>query len=305
MIDVDKYIREKYDETYESIKEISFNLNISQSSVYYKLHKMNIYIPQKRSKYSFNESFFKTWSCDMAYIIGFIMADGCISSDRNSLSIVIHEKDIEILDFIKRTMCANHPILRYKTKTTPSIRLMLVSKEMVIDLKRLGIGDRKTNRLVIPTDIPDQYFNDFVRGLFDGDGTAILKRDKELHANIVSVNFTLLDDIRKYYGFGYIKCDSKERNLPLYCWSLSQKDCWKFRNLIYSSNTFALTRKKNILCTNNDREKSWWRPYEIDYIINNYSTKTYKDMSIDLNRSYNAIRFKVKDLRDLGSIKGV
>lgn len=51
----------------------------------------------------FNENYFeKIDTEDKAYFLGFIMADGCILKNRNTLKIIIHKKDKHILeDFSK------------------------------------------------------------------------------------------------------------------------------------------------------------------------------------------------------------
>jgi hypothetical protein len=56
-------------------------------------------------KYKANEDFFKVWNPTMAYVLGFIYADGCIYiSERGSyLSVTSIDKDIIIN--IKRWMC--------------------------------------------------------------------------------------------------------------------------------------------------------------------------------------------------------
>ena len=38
----------------------------------------------------------------MAYILGFISADGSINKQKNSLSIELQSRDVEILEFIKQ-----------------------------------------------------------------------------------------------------------------------------------------------------------------------------------------------------------
>ena len=49
-------------------------------------------------KYTINEDFFKTWSDDMAYILGFIWSDGCMhGGDDYAISITQHKKDKYIL----------------------------------------------------------------------------------------------------------------------------------------------------------------------------------------------------------------
>lgn len=128
-----------------------------------------------------NNNYFKTWSASMAYILGFIMADGCLihkdfcKSKSNTLVIAIHSKDRAILEFIHkeinvssniydRIFVGNDGILRQES------RLTISSKDIINDLIILGITPRKTGKEKFP-DIPKDLIRDFIRGYFDGDGS--------------------------------------------------------------------------------------------------------------------------------------
>ena len=52
---------------------------------------------QEGRKYPCNDNFFKIQNADMGYILGFIAADGYISSKENCISIEIQEQDKDIL----------------------------------------------------------------------------------------------------------------------------------------------------------------------------------------------------------------
>ena len=56
-----------------------------------------------------NEDYFKKWSSEMAYILGFILADGCIIEGTHkgysgALKFGVHPKDIDILEKIKKQL---------------------------------------------------------------------------------------------------------------------------------------------------------------------------------------------------------
>jgi len=152
---------------------------------------------------SFNEDFFKTWSPPMAYILGFICADGAVVDARKSsrtcyTSIVINDKDL--LDSIRKAMQSKHPIHKrpphlvtfregktYLCKESYSLRLG--SKIRFQDLVNLGITPRKSLRLKLPQ-TPNKYLSFFVRGYFDGDGCVNINKRKNKYAPIVQVIFT-------------------------------------------------------------------------------------------------------------------
>ena len=53
-----------------------------------------------KRKYDINENYFKTWSNNMAYILGFIAADGVIQKENQCVS--ISQKESYILEDIKK-----------------------------------------------------------------------------------------------------------------------------------------------------------------------------------------------------------
>jgi hypothetical protein len=120
-----------------------------------------------------NRNFFKKWSQDMAYVLGFFVADGSmIKSKRYAHYIEFHSIDREIIEKIKFSMDSDHKISHRKpTKITYSdaYRLQLGSKEMFEDLLKLGMTQNKSLTLNFPS-VPDKFLSNFIRGYFDGDG---------------------------------------------------------------------------------------------------------------------------------------
>ena len=121
-----------------------------------------------------NEDYFKKWSSNMAYILGFIFADGGIvkithngSSDK--LGFGQNKKDVDILRKIKQMLSAEQAL-------SPSgnyAHFSIFSQVIVDDLKKLGVLYRKSfrkSRGKIPK-IPKKYIRDFIRGIVDGDGS--------------------------------------------------------------------------------------------------------------------------------------
>lgn len=125
---------------------------------------------------SVNEHFFEKWSSDMAYILGFFAADGCLTknSKRRNYYLEFVSTDLDILQKIKRVMMADQGVTKKIRSTNLSLvkqgyRIQIGSKKLFIDLISLGMVSNKSKTLKL-TKIPDPYFSDFVRGFFDGDG---------------------------------------------------------------------------------------------------------------------------------------
>ncbi len=108
----------------------------------------------------------------MAYVLGFILADGTFDITKNGGHYFgLHITDHEVLHKIRYVMSSEHKISTRKVKygEKPRYRLQIGSKEMCDDLKKLGVVPRKTKQFQLP-DIPSKYIFDLVRGYFDGDG---------------------------------------------------------------------------------------------------------------------------------------
>jgi len=150
----------------------------------------------------------------MAYVLGFIAADGAVIDARKSsrtcyTSIKINDK--QLLEQIKKVMSSKHLIYlnpaRYNNfgkesyYCKQSYTLRFGSKKMFQDLVDLGITPRKSLRLKLPS-MPRQYFNFFIRGYFDGDGCVNVYKNKA-YPPIIQVIFTsgcapFLKDLSKH-----------------------------------------------------------------------------------------------------------
>lgn len=120
-----------------------------------------------------NHDFFKKWSSEMAYVLGYIAADGAITiGKRGNHYIDISSIDQELPKMVQEALGSDHTITQRRERPQCQIayRIQIGSKEMVRDLSGLGFIPRKTKRLILPPGIPNKYFRDFVRGYFDGDG---------------------------------------------------------------------------------------------------------------------------------------
>ncbi len=142
-----------------------------------------------------NTDFFKVWTPNMAYVLGFFAADGYMTKNKRGAhfwSIQITDK--ELLEHIKEVIGSEHKISSnpLKDNERPIYRLQVGSKEMYADLLSLGFTQGKTKNLAIP-DVPAIYFRDFVRGYFDGDGNVwmgIVHKDRPRKTMALRVDFT-------------------------------------------------------------------------------------------------------------------
>lgn len=149
------------------------------------------YIEAKQDgrKYPCNDFFFKVQSHNMAYILGFIAADGYISKKENCISIELQECDKELLEDIKRITGVTRPIksqLRKNGKYTATLRNW--SKEWKDDLRHYGIIPKKTFTLTPPDLLAPEYRIDYIRGYFDGDGSIYTLNGKNAEGRTYQIN---------------------------------------------------------------------------------------------------------------------
>ena len=120
-----------------------------------------------------NTKFFKTWTPEMAYALGFFTADGCLTiNPRGSHYIEFTCNDRDVLEKIRTAMASKHKIgrrVRRHLNEAQTFRIQIGSKTMFDDIRKLGFTVNKTKNLTLPR-VPNRYFADYVRGYFDGDG---------------------------------------------------------------------------------------------------------------------------------------
>ncbi len=118
----------------------------------------------------YDKNFFKLWSRDMAYVLGFLFADGnIIKTKRGTHFTSIYTKDRRLIYSMRSSMNSNHKIAKRISETGHCYNIQIGSKELFADLLALGLIVKKANRMKLPH-LPKKYVNDFVRGYFDGDG---------------------------------------------------------------------------------------------------------------------------------------
>ncbi len=138
-------------------------------------------------KKSFNESFFEKIDTEAkAYWLGFLAADGSLTSNRNRITLGLAKKDRTYVVKFKKTIQLILPIQDrtriLKTKkgevTTYLSRIRFDSKKMYSDLIDKGVTPRKSLTLKPPIGVPGDLIKHWIRGYFDGDGSVHIYIDK-------------------------------------------------------------------------------------------------------------------------------
>lgn len=216
---------------------------------------------QDKRKYPCNDDFFKIQSKDMAYILGFIAADGYISAKENCISIELNAKDIWLLEIIKEKTGITRPIsIQTRKNGNETAILRNWSREWKKDLAHYGITNKKTFTLSPPDLLAQEYRIDYIRGYFDGDGSISLYNGVNgkgrpysgisfeiVGASKKEITWMRLELIQHYHvilhtlGIEKTKQDVKMFKIS----TRNKKEIQKIYNLFYSDkNSIYLQRKK-------------------------------------------------------------
>jgi hypothetical protein len=144
-----------------------------------------------------NKSFFKKWSPEMAYVLGFFAADGTmIANNRGAHFIEFHSTDRQLIKVVKKVLGSNHKISVRNPRSEKhkvGYRLQIGCKEMFEDLIKIGFTPNKSLIIKFPK-IPNKLLGDFTRGYFDGDGCIYFKqhfaKDRNKNRWVFTTRFT-------------------------------------------------------------------------------------------------------------------
>ena len=144
-------------------------------------------------KYKVNEDFFKIWTKNSAYILGFIFADGHLEDAAyiRGKYLRITSTDFSIIKRIKETLNSTHKVVVIPASDNRKEKYLLRigSHKIYYDLESLSLHPRKSLTMRFPQ-IPIEFLSDFVRGYFDGDGTITFESMKNKPFNRVKIIFT-------------------------------------------------------------------------------------------------------------------
>jgi hypothetical protein len=112
------------------------------------------------------------WSPRFAYAIGLLVSDGCLSS--NGRHVVFVSKDTEqIKNFLFALDIQNH----VGTNSTKTPRVQFSDVLFYRFLVDIGLMPNKS-KIIGSIKVPPRYFFQFLRGIFDGDGSTYSYWDK-------------------------------------------------------------------------------------------------------------------------------
>lgn len=224
-----------------------------------RTHSEAAIISNKKRTYKKNENYFSNETSNMAWLLGFLASDGSIRKDRNEIKIGLSIKDKEILEKIKNELQLENNIKEYTTSEGyECCRLSWTSEQHKKDLAKYSIIPEKTFKLKPPYQLKREYWIDYIRGYFDGDGSINLIQNSNGRGNgnlrwqVASATKEILEFIMNTLYEDYniskvtILCDSRHNGgADLYYIQYSSSATRKIYNILYTPNSLYLKRKKD------------------------------------------------------------
>jgi len=212
---------------------------------------------------SVNDNVFKFIDSELkAYWIGMLLTDGWVQKHKGQaeIGIQLQAGDKEHLESLRQLLgTTNNIIETKKTLLDGSIhkcyRLTVKSDIMAADLARYGIVPNKSSKMKIyPSLIPKSLFRHFIRGIFDGNGSAHVDKNKQLRIKFYGT-YDVVQFINHYL---WQELDVTYRNelsissslyQPVYQLEYSKwDDVNKIAAYLYDGATVFLGRKREVIC---------------------------------------------------------
>ena len=237
----------------KSRKNSGKEFNLSDKIVKRILKENDIHIrtiqEANKSKYYINDKYFSTQGHNQAYIIGFLGADGNISSKDNRIDLELFSADLEILEKIRTELELERPIKIYECNNGYiKNKLYFYSAQIKQDLMTYGLVPNKTysKDYHFPYKLEKEYIIDYIRGLFDGDGS-IKKTGSSITFQIDSSKKEIVDEIQKFlkeeYNIDTQITSNKKINVVLYRLYCYGENAKKIFEILYTPNSLFLKRK--------------------------------------------------------------
>lgn len=189
-----------------------------------------------------NNDYFSNQNANMAYIMGFLAADGNISKKGNRIQSQLSIKDKNHLEMIQKEI-GGCEVYEYLSNGYKSCGWHCYSAQIKNDLAKYGIIPHKTGTLKMPIVLDKQYWKDFIRGYFDGDGS-IYKDGTGFRVNITSANKEILEDINNYFVEHGVKSSNLYTDHNNVCIRYRSQASIDIYNILYYPNCLCLKRKK-------------------------------------------------------------
>ena len=198
-----------------------------------------------------NNNYFSEQNANMAYIIGFLSADGNVSKRGNRIQSQLSIKDKNHLEKIQKEI-GGCEVYEYESNGYKSCGWYCYSAQIKKDLADYGVIPNKTGTISIPKKLNKKYWRDFIRGYFDGDGSIAFCKNKKGVISIGSIQVSFIGATSFIIGLNEIlqvkiqineKIIKEKNPMTSNLFFSSIDHTKKFLDFIYKGSTIYLDRK--------------------------------------------------------------
>lgn len=191
------------------------------------------------------------WSPDFAYAIGLIASDGCVGRDGSHIDFT--SKDLEQVKNFKKCLGIDNKIgKKVSGGGFVSHRIQFRDTNLHDFLVSIGISSFKS-KTISGVNVPAQHFFDFLRGVYDGDGSSYSYMDKRWKSSYMFyVGFAsssndfidwLRDNILRLINIkGHVTMDREKTTKQLKY--AKKESVVLLKKMYYSKNITCLSRKR-------------------------------------------------------------
>lgn len=230
-------------------------------------------------KHYCNEELFETWSPSMAYLLGYIYADGDVvdCSYIRTQYFKVTSTDLELITKSKALLESEHKIktiapINNNSKTKYILRIG--SKKLYKSLVRRGVFQNKSLTMKFPK-MPAKFVPHFIRGYFDGDGHISIVYEKGKFKKLILVFVSgsseflsqLANHLNSKVGLRINKIYNHTRAYRL---AYSTSDSIKIFKYIYKDTCGIRLQRKYKVFKKFFLEYNKWVDNDVLNILNNY-----------------------------------
>ena len=126
----------------------------------------------------------RIWSGNMTYIVGLLATDGNLSGDGRHINFT--SKDIQLIKTFRKCLGIKNKIGLKSSGFSEKKYFRIQFSDVILYrwFLEIGLTPAKTHTIG-ELKIPNQYFFDFIRGHFDGDGSCYSYWDKRWHSSFM------------------------------------------------------------------------------------------------------------------------
>lgn len=203
----------------------------------------------RRRKYNINDTYFDKETPNMAYILGFLAADGSVSKKSNEIKIGLSAIDKDFLQSIANELNSDRKVKEYISSNGFSCcELHFTSKRIKNKLSEYNIVPQKTFSFKFPKKLKREYWIDFIRGYFDGDGCISTAGKHAIRWQVCSATEDVLQNIVDFFYEEYhipkVSIYEKKGINTTYYIQYSTCPTREIYKHLYTKNSLYLPRKK-------------------------------------------------------------